>query len=27
MHPGTELFNGQEIKDFRNRVKVEKLDI
>lgn len=27
MHPGTELFDGKEIEDFRNRVKVEKLDI
>lgn len=27
MHPGTELFDGREIEDFRNRVKVEKLDI
>lgn len=27
MHPGTELFDGMEINDFRNRVEVTKLDI
>lgn len=27
MHPGTELFDGQEIADFRDQVRVEKLDI
>lgn len=27
MHPGTELFDGREINDFKNRVLVEELDI
>lgn len=27
MHPGTELFSGTELADFRNRVQIETLDI
>lgn len=27
MHPGTELFSGKELENFRNRVEIETLDI
>ena len=27
MHPGTELFSGHELTDFRNRVEIRALDI
>ncbi len=27
MHPGTELFSGKEIENFRKRVEIETLDI
>jgi len=27
MHPGTELFSGKELENFRQRVEIETLDI